>query len=88
MDAEKRRKEQRDFGVFFDDDYDYLQHLKEASGPSELVAAGPSHFNRGASDFRDEEEENEVETVSKDIPVSLCFNFCLSHLELFLVKIN
>uniref|UniRef100_A0A3B5LX23 Protein LTV1 homolog n=1 Tax=Xiphophorus couchianus TaxID=32473 RepID=A0A3B5LX23_9TELE len=69
-DAEKRRKEQRDFGVFFDDDYDYLQHLKEASGPSELVAAGPSHFNRGASDFRDEEKENEVETVSKDIPVT------------------
>lgn len=26
--------------------------------------------------------------MSKDIPVSLCFNFCLSHLELFLVKIN
>ncbi|NXV78370.1 LTV1 protein, partial [Atlantisia rogersi] len=34
---EKRREEQRKYGVFFDDDYDYLQHLKEASGPSELV---------------------------------------------------
>lgn len=26
---EKRRKEQQKFGVFFDDDYDYLQHLRE-----------------------------------------------------------
>uniref|UniRef100_A0A6J0V5R8 Protein LTV1 homolog n=1 Tax=Pogona vitticeps TaxID=103695 RepID=A0A6J0V5R8_9SAUR len=36
-DEEKRREEQRKYGVFFDDDYDYLQHLKEASGPSELI---------------------------------------------------
>lgn len=36
---EQRREEQRKYGVFFDDDYDYLQHLKEASGPSELVPA-------------------------------------------------
>uniref|UniRef100_A0A8C3SH94 Protein LTV1 homolog n=1 Tax=Chelydra serpentina TaxID=8475 RepID=A0A8C3SH94_CHESE len=34
---EQRREEQRKYGVFFDDDYNYLQHLKEASGPSELV---------------------------------------------------
>lgn len=26
---EKRRKEQQKFGIFFDDDYDYLQHLRE-----------------------------------------------------------
>lgn len=25
---EKRRKEQHKFGIFFDDDYDYLQHLR------------------------------------------------------------
>ncbi|XP_062980654.1 protein LTV1 homolog [Elgaria multicarinata webbii] len=36
-DEEKRREEQRKYGVFFDDDYNYLQHLKEASGPSELI---------------------------------------------------
>lgn len=29
FDQEKRRKEQQKFGVFFDDDYDYLQHLRE-----------------------------------------------------------
>ena len=25
---EERKKEQREFGVFYDDDYDYMQHLK------------------------------------------------------------
>ncbi|XP_032999816.1 protein LTV1 homolog [Lacerta agilis] len=44
---EKRREEQRKYGVFFDDDYDYLQHLKEASGPSELVPSSiPSQQGR------------------------------------------
>ncbi len=67
MEAEKRREEQRNYGVFFDDDYDYLQHLKEASGSVELVAAGPSrtesvHFHL------DEDEENEEEGA-KAIPV-------------------
>ncbi|XP_001380991.2 protein LTV1 homolog [Monodelphis domestica] len=37
---EERRAEQRKYGVFFDDDYDYLQHLKEPSGPSELIPSG------------------------------------------------
>ncbi|GAA6229047.1 protein LTV1 homolog [Lates japonicus] len=61
VEAEKRREEQRNFGVFFDDDYDYLQHLKEASGPSELVAAGPSYTDRRAVHFRDEDKEDEEE---------------------------
>ncbi len=30
---EARREEQRKFGVYFDDDYDYLQHLR---GPGEV----------------------------------------------------
>ncbi|XP_073527465.1 protein LTV1 homolog [Phyllobates terribilis] len=36
VETEKRKEEQRTFGVFFDDDYNYLQHLKE-TGPAELV---------------------------------------------------
>ena len=27
--------------MFFDDDYDYQQHLKEPSGPSELIPTSP-----------------------------------------------
>uniref|UniRef100_H0VPD3 Protein LTV1 homolog n=1 Tax=Cavia porcellus TaxID=10141 RepID=H0VPD3_CAVPO len=53
---EERRAEQRKYGVFFDDDYDYLQHLKETSGPSELI---PTHTSSAYSS-RDEKEESSV----------------------------
>ncbi|KAM4866132.1 protein LTV1 homolog [Thomomys bottae] len=53
---EERRAEQRKYGVFFDDDYDYLQHLKEPSGPSELIPT--SGF--GTYSSRDEKEETLV----------------------------
>ncbi|XP_038196482.1 protein LTV1 homolog [Arvicola amphibius] len=39
---EERRAEQRKYGVFFDDDYDYLQHLKEPAGPAELIPSTTS----------------------------------------------
>ncbi|XP_070775988.1 protein LTV1 homolog [Enoplosus armatus] len=61
VEVEKRREEQREFGVFFDDDYNYLQHLKEASCPVELVAAGPSRTDGRPIHLRDEDEENEEE---------------------------
>ncbi|XP_047413012.1 protein LTV1 homolog [Sciurus carolinensis] len=51
---EERRAEQRKYGVFFDDDYDYLQHLKEPSGPSELIPTSTFHYSR------DEKEETSV----------------------------
>ncbi|XP_046857414.1 protein LTV1 homolog isoform X1 [Xenia sp. Carnegie-2017] len=34
VEAEKRRQEQQSYGVFYDDDYDYLQHLKPRTNPS------------------------------------------------------
>ncbi|XP_012579228.1 PREDICTED: protein LTV1 homolog [Condylura cristata] len=52
VNEEERRAEQRKYGVFFDDDYDYLQHLREPSGPSELIPSTSS-----ASSKRDEKEE-------------------------------
>ncbi|XP_005608270.2 protein LTV1 homolog [Equus caballus] len=65
---EERRAEQRKYGVFFDDDYDYLQHLKEPSGPSELVPTGTS----SAPDGRDEEEETRVlSTTGIKLPSSV-----------------
>uniref|UniRef100_A0A4W6G7D2 Protein LTV1 homolog n=1 Tax=Lates calcarifer TaxID=8187 RepID=A0A4W6G7D2_LATCA len=79
VEAEKRREEQRNFGVFFDDDYDYLQHLKEASGPSELVASWKSwkscgifsaaSINLPSSVFASEFEE-EVGLLNKAAPIS------------------
>lgn len=74
MEAEKRREEQRNFGVFFDDDYDYLQHLKESSGPSELVVSGPSHFEHQTVNLRDEDAESEEEDDSDSaMPVTQVF---------------
>nr|XP_046231395.1 protein LTV1 homolog [Scatophagus argus] len=73
VELEKRREEQRNFGVFFDDDYDYLQHLKEASGQTELVAVGPSHADRRPFHLRDEDEEDEQEEegdTSKALPAA------------------
>ncbi|XP_018419936.1 PREDICTED: protein LTV1 homolog [Nanorana parkeri] len=63
VDAEKRRDEQRKFGVFFDDDYNYLQHLKNV-GPAELV---PSDTGRSQSRIivtHDGKVEDEVEHIS------------------------
>lgn len=71
MEAEKRREEQRNFGVFFDDDYDYLQHLKESSGPSELLASGPSRFDHQTVNVHEEDAENEEEEDSDSgVPVT------------------
>ncbi|XP_074165744.1 protein LTV1 homolog [Sminthopsis crassicaudata] len=60
---EERRAEQRKYGVFFDDDYDYLQHLKEPSGPSELI---PSCFR---SDVQ--EETSLIATPGIKLPSSV-----------------
>ncbi|KAM4709442.1 protein LTV1 homolog [Discoglossus pictus] len=38
VEAEKRKEEQRNFGVFFDDEYNYLQHLKHV-GTAELLTS-------------------------------------------------
>lgn len=65
---EQRREEQRKYGVFFDDDYDYLQHLKEASGPSELV---PSV--RGQQSRIVVTSEGHIEDEIQRVPVSSTF---------------
>lgn len=61
VDADKRREEQRTFGVFFDDDYNYLQHLKEV-GPAELVPSGRPQSRIIVTDDGKVEEE-EVEQI-------------------------
>ncbi|XP_030635950.1 protein LTV1 homolog [Chanos chanos] len=75
-DADERREEQRKYGVFFDDDYDYLQHLREASHSTELLpAALPSRDGPGFSlvdeDAEEEEEPQNVPTASIKLPSSV-----------------
>ncbi|XP_034964723.1 protein LTV1 homolog [Zootoca vivipara] len=71
---EKRREEQRKYGVFFDDDYDYLQHLKEASGPSELVPSSiPSQQGRivVTTEGEVQEEIQQIPAPSINLPSSV-----------------
>ncbi|ERE84986.1 putative protein LTV1 like protein [Cricetulus griseus] len=80
---EERRAEQRKYGVFFDDDYDYLQHLKEPSGPAELIPS--TAFSTNSNDEKEEtlstgiklpssvfasEFEEDVGLLNKAAPVS------------------
>ncbi|XP_040043126.2 protein LTV1 homolog [Gasterosteus aculeatus] len=79
VEPDKRREEQREFGVFFDDDYNYLQHLKEAAPTAELVADEPAHGNRptlrlrGDDDDDDEEDRDvlDVQAASINLPSSV-----------------
>lgn len=71
---EKRREEQRKYGVFFDDDYNYLQHLKEASGTSELIPAdvpGPQNRNVVREEEEKEEESQQITVTSIKLPSSV-----------------
>ncbi|XP_056264384.1 protein LTV1 homolog [Pseudoliparis swirei] len=73
-DTEKRQEELREFGVFFDDDYNYLQHLKEAVVTVELVAAPPAHGEGRAVHRRDgdaEEGNKAVPTANINLPSSV-----------------
>nr|KAF6462331.1 hypothetical protein HJG59_011362 [Molossus molossus] len=68
INAEERRAEQRKYGVFFDDDYDYLQHLKEPSGPSELIPTS----TLSVPNWRSENEETSlISTAGIKLPSSV-----------------
>ncbi|XP_010887540.1 protein LTV1 homolog isoform X2 [Esox lucius] len=85
VEVEKRQEEQREFGVFFDDDYNYLQHLKEKCRTVEWASSGrsqggkrPHDLQDGGADDDEEEEEEEVDdeenftsTVSFSLPSSV-----------------
>lgn len=66
---EKRREEQREFGVFFDDDYNYLQHLRETARPVEWASSGKSQRGKRTHDLQDGDDDEEDE--EKVTPVSL-----------------
>lgn len=77
MEVEKRREEQRKFGVFFDDDYDYLQHLREAPRPAELVSAPGLR-----RDARPKPAEDEEDMEEEDVTFPVRLNGSSSSLQL------
>lgn len=91
-DAEKRREEQRKVGVFFDDDYDYLQHLKEASGQTELLATRPSPPRLCADDDDgDGDGEHDADQKERSLPVSsstVTASMISCHLNLFIGSVD
>ncbi len=62
QDPESRREEQRKYGVFYDDDYDYLQHLKDVN---ELYEVHPVEYNPRVESSVEENEQvqNYVEEI-------------------------
>ncbi|XP_060096510.1 protein LTV1 homolog [Heteronotia binoei] len=60
---EKQREEQRKYGIFFDDDYDYLQHLKEASGMPELVPSSMQSQQGRIIVTKEGEVEEEIQHI-------------------------
>ncbi|XP_078085509.1 protein LTV1 homolog [Mustelus asterias] len=74
-DVRKRKEEERKYGIFFDDTYNYLQHLKEASPVAELVASRiPLKENEDTGTTghgRLEEKEQQIPTHSINLPSSV-----------------
>ncbi|XP_053316853.1 protein LTV1 homolog [Spea bombifrons] len=70
VETEKRKEEQRKFGVFFDDDYNYLQHLKDV-GPAELVPGGGSRPQNQLIEIEQEEEIEHIAAPSINLPSSV-----------------
>lgn len=70
VEMEKRKEEQRNFGVFFDDDYNYLQHLREAPQPAELISA-PRVRRDARPKPEEDEEEASIPTASINLPSSV-----------------
>ncbi|XP_037698492.1 protein LTV1 homolog isoform X2 [Choloepus didactylus] len=68
VNEEERRAEQRKYGVFFDDDYDYLQHLKEPAGPAELI---PTDGFAAHSRRNEEEDASVIPSTGIKLPSSV-----------------
>lgn len=48
--SEQRKEEQRKYGIYFDDDYNYLQHLKDTREVTMVVAPNPTHKRKEKSE--------------------------------------
>lgn len=75
VELEKRKEEQRNFGVFFDDDYDYLQHLRESTQTAELISAPrvrrDARLKPADDEEHMEEEDGSVPEASIKLPSSV-----------------
>lgn len=74
-DAEKRKEEQKKYGIYFDDDYDYLQHLRDANcttvdwEPVEQLCSKATSLKLPSSVFASKVEED-IGLLNKAAPHS------------------
>ncbi|XP_063369649.1 protein LTV1 homolog [Cydia amplana] len=69
---EQRREEQRKYGVYFDDDYNYLQHLKDTREVTLLLQPKATHKRKEKSQPSADEEEPVIPVVDKlNLPSSV-----------------
>ncbi|XP_029035949.2 protein LTV1 homolog [Osmia bicornis bicornis] len=61
LDEDKRRKEQQKYGIYFDDDYDYLQHLKDVNS---LTAEWERVDNTSSSKTNDKKDAPKINLPS------------------------
>lgn len=61
MDEDKRKKEQQKYGIYFDDDYDYLQHLKDVNS---LTAEWERIDNTNSSKTNDKKDAPKINLPS------------------------
>ncbi|XP_048000939.1 protein LTV1 homolog [Leguminivora glycinivorella] len=69
---EQRREEQRKYGVYFDDDYNYLQHLKDTKEVTLVLQPKATHKRKEKSQPSGEEDEPVIPVVEKlNLPSSV-----------------
>lgn len=79
-DTKKRKEEEQKFGIYFDDDYDYLQHLRDVNNTMEWqqvqdAPAKPEPKIQLPSSVFASEVEEEVGLLNKAAPQSGTFFF-------------
>jgi protein LTV1 len=65
--VDQRKLEQKKFGIDYDDEYDYLQHLKDPCAPPERYVVGVNPMEADDDEDDDDEEyEDEDEEEGED----------------------
>ncbi|XP_061724135.1 protein LTV1 homolog [Cydia pomonella] len=69
---EQRREEQRKYGVYFDDDYNYLQHLKDTKEVTLVLQPNATHKRKEKSQLSADGDEPVIPVVEKlNLPSSV-----------------
>lgn len=69
LSTEQRKEEQKKYGIYFDDDYNYLQHLKDTKEVTLVLQPKATHkrkekqMNRNVVENEDEEETDATENI-------------------------